>query len=91
MDARVEPLSSCLPRCEGASILEAVVDKEVIEERSKVDEGLPPILGGGIAMVVVPGVAPSDRVGGPNMLHDAGMVHRHVRRPSLEVPDRVAT
>jgi hypothetical protein len=42
-------------------------------------------------MVVVPGVAPSDRVCGPNVLHDAGMVHRHVRRSSLEGPDRVAT
>ena len=42
-------------------------------------------------MVVVPGVAPSNRVGGPNVLHDAGMVHRHVRRSSLEVLNRVAT
>jgi hypothetical protein len=42
-------------------------------------------------MVVVPGVAPSNRAGGPNVLHDAGMVHRNVRCSSLEVPNRVAT
>jgi hypothetical protein len=86
----VTRLSSYLPRCERPD-LAAVVDEEVIEEGPKVDEGLPPILGGGIAMVVAPGVAPSDRVGGPNVLHDAGMVHRRVRCPLLEVPDRVAT
>src|SRR5688572_30803502 len=42
-------------------------------------------------MIVVPGVAPSNRVGGPEMLHDAGMVHRDVRCPLLKVPDRVAS
>jgi hypothetical protein len=41
-------------------------------------------------MVVVPGVAPSNRVGGSKMLHDAGMVHRDVRCPLLEVPDRIS-
>ena len=90
MEARVTRLSSYLPRCKRLD-LAAVVDEEVIEEGSKVDEGLPPILGGGIALVVAPGVAPSNRVGGPNMLHDAGMVHRHVRCPLLEVPNRIAT
>jgi len=88
--ARMSRLSSYLPWCERLD-LAAVVDEEVIEERSKVDKGLPPTLGGGIAMVVAPGVAPSNRVGSPNMLHDAGMVHRHVRCPLLKVPDRVAT
>ena len=43
--------SSSSLRWRGRLDLEAVVDEEVVEERSIVDEGLPPILGGSIAVV----------------------------------------